>query len=174
MTYFINDLLQVYVLINEKALEVKSQQDRITKNNVDILDQIQKIKYKLDSVRDETLEAHISNNQWAQDMQSSLEYSLFTASNLNSYIQLTINNFIAQNEVIRNQGSILFEETFELFLNNLNESGQLVMDSFKAKLNLSLNRLQEKMNQTEESIDSLNLKVSRSCSLCGFTQKICF
>ena len=115
MTYFINDLLQVYVLINEKALEVKSQQDRITKNNVDILDQIQKIKYKLDSVRDETLEAHISNNQWAQDMQSSLEYSLFTASNLNSYIQLTINNFIAQNEVIRNQGSILFEETFELF-----------------------------------------------------------
>ena len=34
------------------------------------------------------------------------------------------------------------------------------MDSFKAKLNLSLNRLQEKMNQTEESIDSLNLKVS--------------
>ena len=88
LTYFINDLLQVYVLINEKALEVKSQQDRITKNNVDILDQIQKIKYKLDSVRDETLEAHISNNQWAQDMQSSLEYSLFTASNLNSYIQL--------------------------------------------------------------------------------------
>ena len=54
----------------------------------------------------------------------------------------------------------MFEETFELFLNNLNESGQLVMDSFKAKLNLSLNRLQEKMNQTEESIDSLNLKVS--------------
>ena len=39
--------------------------------------------------------------------------------------------------------SILFEEIFELFLNHLNESGQLAMDSFEAALDLSLNMLHQ-------------------------------
>lgn len=47
LNYFINDMLQVYILINEKAVEVKSQQERITMNNVDILEQIQKSNINL-------------------------------------------------------------------------------------------------------------------------------
>lgn len=160
LNYFINDMLHVYILINEKTAEVLSQQDEIIGNYDGILEQIQKIKYKLDSVREETLEAHISNNQLVHDVQANLERSLFAVSNLNSHLQLSINNFIEQNEDIRNQNSMVFEEIFELFLDHLNESGQIAMDSFKAKLSLSLNRLQEKMNQTEESIDNLNTKVS--------------
>ncbi|KGQ84097.1 hypothetical protein MEO_04526 [Candida albicans P94015] len=160
LNYFINDMSHVYILINEKTAEVLSQQDEIIGNYDGILEQIQKIKYKLDSVREETSEAHISNNQLVHDVQANLERSLFAVSNLNSHLQLSINNFIEQNEDIRNQNSMVFEEIFELFLDHLNESGQIAMDSFKAKLSLSLNRLQEKMNQTEESIDNLNTKVS--------------
>ena len=160
LNYFINDMLQVYVLINEKTLEVMSQQDEITMNNVDILDQIEKIKNIIDNVREETLEAHISNNQWAQDLQSSLDFSLFTVSNLNSRLQLSINNFVEQNEDIRNRAPIMFEEIFELFLNHLNNSGQAAMDSFEAAFNLSLSILQQKMNQTEKSIEKLHSKVS--------------
>lgn len=160
LNYFIDDMLQVYILINEKASEMISEQDKIILHNADILDQIDKIKNIIDSVREETLEAHISNNQWAHDMRSSLEYSLFTVSNLNSRLQLSINDFIEQNEDIRNQGSIIFEEIFELFLNHLNESGQLAMDSFETALNSSLSILQEKMNQTQNSFDRLNCKVS--------------
>lgn len=160
LNYFINDMLQVYNLINEKALEVKSQQDRITMNNVDILDQILSIKKNLDHAYEEALEAHISNNQWAHEMRSSLEYSLFTVSNLNSRLQLSINDFIEQNEDIRNQRTIIFDEIFELFLNHLNESGQLAIDSFEGAFNLSLNILQGKIDETEEVLDKINSKVS--------------
>ena len=160
LNYFINDILQVYTLINEKALEMMSQQDEITMNNVDILDQIEKIKNIIDNVREETLEAHISNNQWAHDMQNNLEYTLYTVSNLNSHLQLSINDFIEQNEDVRNQRSKVFEETFELFLNHLNESGQIALGSFEAALDLSLNMLHQKLNQTEKSIDNLNSKFS--------------
>lgn len=160
LNYFINDMLQVYILINEKTLEVMSQQDEITLNNVDILDQIEKIKKNLDIAYEEALEAQISNNQWAHDMRSSLDYSLFTVSNLNSRLQLSINDFIEQNEDIRNQRSILFEEIFGVLLNRLNESGQAAMDAFETTLNLSLCILQQKMDQTEESIENLHSKVS--------------
>ena len=160
LNYFINDMLQVYILISEKASEIMSEQDKMIEHNADILKQIQKIKYKLDSVRDEALEAQISNNQLVHDIQSSLDYSLFTVSNLNSHLQLSINDFIEQNEDIRNQRSIVFEEIFELFLNHLNESGQLAVNSFEAAFNLSLGILQERMIQTEKSIDSLHYKVS--------------
>ncbi|KGU24996.1 hypothetical protein MEW_04500 [Candida albicans P60002] len=160
LNYFINDMSQVYNLINEKALEVKSQQDRITMNNVDILDQILSIKKNLDHAYEEASEAHISNNQWAHEMRSSLEYSLFTVSNLNSRLQLSINDFIEQNEDIRNQRTIIFDEIFELFLNHLNESGQLAIDSFEGAFNLSLNILQGKIDETEEVLDKINSKVS--------------
>ncbi|KHC58228.1 hypothetical protein MGE_04564 [Candida albicans P75010] len=160
LNYFIDDMSQVYILINEKASEMISEQDKIISHNADILDQIDKIKNIIDSVREETSEAHISNNQWAHEMRSSLEYSLFTVSNLNSRLQLSINDFIEQNEDIRNQRTIIFDEIFELFLNHLNESGQLAMDSFETALNSSLSILQEKMNQTQNSFDRLNCKVS--------------
>ena len=80
---------------------------------------------------EEALEAQISNNQLVHDIQSSLDYSLFMVSKLDSHLQLSINDFIEQNEDIRNRDPILFEETFELFLNHLNESGQLAMDLLK-------------------------------------------
>lgn len=160
LNYFINDMLQVYNLISEKTLEVMSQQDEIKGNYVGILDKIEEIKSNLVNVYEEALEAQISNNQLVHDIQSSLDYSLFMVSKLDSHLQLSINDFIEQNEDIRNQRSILFEEIFELFLNHLNESGQLAMDSFEAALDLSLNMLHQKLNQTEKSIDNLNSKVS--------------
>ena len=160
LNYFINDMLQVYILINEKAVEVKSQQERITMNNVDILEQIQKIKYKLDSVHEEALEVQISNNQLVHDIQSSLDYSLFTVSNLNSHLQLSINDFIEQNEDIRNQAQLVNEEIFELFLSYMNSSGQAAVDYIETALGSSLNKLQQKMNQTEKSIEQLHTKVS--------------
>ena len=137
LNYFINDMLQVYNLISEKTLEVMSQQDEIKGNYVGILDKIEEIKSNLVNVYEEALEAQISNNQLVHDIQSSLDYSLFMVSKLDSHLQLSINDFIEQNEDIRNQRSILFEEIFELFLNHLNESGQLAMDSFEAALDLS-------------------------------------
>lgn len=160
LNYFINDMLQVYILINEKTLEVLSQQDEITVGNADILSQLEKIKTNLVNVYEEALEAQISNNQWAHDMQSSLEYTQFTVSKLNSYLQLSINNLVEQNEDIRNRAPIIFEETFELFLNHLNESGIIALGSFETALDLSLNMLHQKLNQTEKSIDILHSKVS--------------
>ncbi|KGR10954.1 hypothetical protein MG9_04579 [Candida albicans P37037] len=160
LNYFINDMSQVYILINEKALEVKSQQDRIKEHNADILNQIEEIKKNLDNAYEEASEVQISNNQLVHDIQSSLDYSLFTVSNLNSHLQLSINDFIEKNEDIRSRAPIIFEEIFGLFLNHLNESGQLAMDSFEAALDLSLNMLHQKLNQTERSIDNLNSKVS--------------
>lgn len=160
LNYFINDMLQVYILINEKASEMISEQDKIILHNADILDQIDKIKNIIDSVREETLEAHISNNQLTQDLQSSLDYSLFMVSKLDSHLQLSIDNLVEQNEDLRNQNSMVFEEIFELFLKHLNESGQIALGSFEAALDLSLNMLHQKLNQTEKSIDNLNTKVS--------------
>lgn len=160
LNYFINDMLQVYILINEKTMEVMSQQDEITMNNADILDQIVKIRHKIVEMHEGTLEVHISNNRLIHDVQNHLEHSLLTVSNLNSYIQLSINDFIEQNEDIRNQRSILFEEIFDLFLCHLNESGQIALGSFEAALDLSLNMLHQKLNATEQSIDNLNSKVS--------------
>lgn len=160
LNYFINDMLQVYVLINEKTMEVMSQQDEIRGNYDGILNQIEEIKKNLDIAYEEALEAHISNNQWAHDMRSSLEYTQFTVSKLNSYLQLSINNLVEQNEDIRNQRSILFEEIFGLFLNHLNESGQIAVHYIETALGSSLNKLQQKMNQTEESIDKLHSNVS--------------
>ncbi|RLP65765.1 hypothetical protein L150_04540 [Candida albicans Ca529L] len=160
LNYFINDMSQVYILISEKASEIMSEQDKMIEHNADILKQIQKIKYKLDSVRDEASEAHISNNQWAHDMRSSLEYSLFTVSNLNSRLQLSINDFIEQNEDIRNQRSVLFEEIFGLFLNYMNSSSQVAVDYIETALGSSLNNLQGKIDETEEVLDKINSKVS--------------
>ncbi|KGQ85984.1 nuclear fusion protein KAR5 [Candida albicans P37005] len=151
---------QVYILINEKASEMISEQDKIISHNADILDQIDKIKNIIDSVREETSEAHISNNQLTQDLQSSLDYSLFMVSKLDSHLQLSIDNVVEQNEDLRNQNSMVFEEIFELFLKHLNESGQIALGSFEAALDLSLNMLHQKLNQTEKSIDNLNTKVS--------------
>ncbi|KAG8202412.1 KAR5, partial [Candida africana] len=159
LNYFINDMLQVYILINEKSLEVLSQQDEIKGNYDGILVQIEKIRNKVAEMHEGTMDVQVSNKQWAQDMQTNLDYSLFMVSKLDSHLQLSINDFIEKNEDIRSRASIMFEEIFELFLSHLNDTGRIAMDSFKAKLNLSLNRLQEKMNQTEESIDSLNSKV---------------
>ncbi|KGR07328.1 nuclear fusion protein KAR5 [Candida albicans SC5314] len=160
LNYFINDMSQVYILINEKASEMISEQDKIISHNADILDQIDKIKNIIDSVREETSEAHISNNQLTQDLQSSLDYSLFMVSKLDSHLQLSIDNLVEQNEDLRNQNSMVFEEIFELFLKHLNESGQIALGSFEAALDLSLNMLHQKLNQTEKSIDNLNTKVS--------------
>lgn len=160
LNYFINDMLKVYTLINEKTLEVVSQQDEITVGNVDILEQIEEIKNRIVDVYEEALEAHMSNKQLAHNMQSNLEYTLYTVSNLNSHLQLSINKLVEQNEDIRNRAPIIFEEAFELFLNHLNESGQLAMNSFEAALDLSLNMLHQKLNQTEKSIDNLNSNVS--------------
>ena len=39
LNYFINDMLQVYILISEKTLEVMSQQEEIKGNYVGILNQ---------------------------------------------------------------------------------------------------------------------------------------
>lgn len=167
LNYFINDMLQVYVVIHERTSEVLSQQDEILGNYDGILEQIEKIKNIIDNVREETLEAHISNNQLIHDVQANLERSLFTVSNLNSRLQLSINDFIEQNEDIRNQRTILFEEIFELFLNHLNESGQTAMESFETALNISLGILQKKMDQTEESIEQLHTKVSTLFHLVG-------
>ena len=160
LNYFINDMLQVYNLINEKTLEVMSQQDEIRGNYVGILNQIEEIKSNLVNVYKEALEAQIHSDQLAHDLQSSLDYSLFTVANLNSHLQLSINDYIEQNEDIRNRAPIIFEEALGLFLNHLNHSGQIVIDSFESAFNLSLGRLQQKMNQTQKSIDSLNTKVS--------------
>ena len=66
-------------------------------------------------MHEEALEVQISNNQLVHDIQSSLDYSLFTVSNLNSHLQLSINDFIEQNEDIRNQAQLVNEEIFELF-----------------------------------------------------------
>lgn len=160
LNYFINDMLQVYVLINEKTLEVMSQQDEIKARNAGILDKIEEIKSNLVNVYKEALEAQIHSDQLVHDLQSSLDYSLFTVTNLNSHLQLSINDYIEQNEDIRNQRSILFEEIFGVLLNRLNESGQAAMDAFETTLNLSLCILQQKMDQTEESIENLHSKVS--------------
>ncbi len=160
LNYFINDMLQVYILINEKTMEVMSQQEEIRGNYDGILNQIEEIKKNLDIAYEEALEAQISNNQLAHNMQNNLEYSLFMVSKLDSHLQLSINDFIEQNEDIRNRAPIIFEEIFGLFLNHLNTSGQIVIDSFEMAFNSSLSRLQQKMNQTQNSIDNLNTKVS--------------
>lgn len=137
-----------------------SQQEEIRGNYDGILNQIEKIKSNLVNVYEEALEAQISNNQLVHDIQSSLDYSLFMVSKLDSHLQLSINDFIEQNEDIRNRAPIVFEETFELFLKHLNESGQIALGSFEAALDLSLNMLHQKLNQTEKSIDNLNSKFS--------------
>ena len=160
LNYFINDMMQVYVLINEKTLEVMSQQDEIKARNAGILDKIEEIKSNLVNVYEEALEVQISNNRLIHDVQTNLEHSLFTVSNLNSRLQLSIDDFIEQNEDIRNQRSILFEEIFILLLNRLNESGQIAMNSFEGAFNLSLNILQGKIDETEEVLDKINSKVS--------------
>lgn len=160
LNYFINDMLQVYNLINEKGLEVMSQQDEIKARNAGILDKIEEIKSNLVNVYEEALEAQISNNQLVHDIQSSLDYSLFMVSKLDSHLQLSINDFIEQNEDIRNQRTVILEEAIELFLIYMNNSGQTAVSYIETALSSSLNKLQQKMNQTEESIDSLNSKVS--------------
>ncbi|KHC64042.1 hypothetical protein MGI_04558, partial [Candida albicans P75016] len=161
LNYFINDMSQIHILINEKALEVMSQQDEITLNNVDILDQIEKIKNRIVEMNKGASEVQISNNQLVHDLQSSLDHSLFTVSNLNSYIQLSINNFIEQNEDIRHQAQLVNGEVFELFLSYMNSSGQAAMDYIETALGSSLNKLQGKIDETEEVLDKINSKVSR-------------
>lgn len=66
-------------------------------------------------MHEEALEVQISNNQLVHDIQSSLDYSLFTVSNLNSHLQLSINDFIEQNEDIRNQAQLVNEEILNCF-----------------------------------------------------------
>lgn len=160
LNYFINDMLQVYILINEKAAEIMSEQDKMIDHNADILEQIEKIRNKVVEMHEDTMEVQISNNQWAQDMRTNLEYAHFTVSKLNSHLQLSINDYIEQNEDIRNRAPIILEEAIEMFLIYMNNSGQIALDSFETALDLSLSLLQRKLNQTEESIDNLNTKVS--------------
>lgn len=160
LNYFINDMLQVYILISEKASEIMSEQDKMIEHNADILEKIEEIKKNLVTVYEEALEAQISNKKLAHNMQSNLEYTLYTVSNLNSHLQLSINDFIEQNEDIRNQAQLVNEEIFELFLSYMNSSGQAAVDYIETALGSSLNKLQQKMNQTEKSIEQLHTKVS--------------
>lgn len=172
LNYFLNDMLQVYVLINEKTLEVLSQQDEIRGNYDGILEQMENIRKKIVEMHEGTLEVQITNNRLVNDVQNNLEYSLFTVSKLNSYLQLSINDFIEQNEDIRNQARVIFEEVFGLFRSHLNESGQMAMNHVESALSSSLNRLQQKMNQTEDSIEKLHSKVSTLFHFAESTKEI--
>ncbi|KAG7665661.1 KAR5 [[Candida] subhashii] len=161
LSYFVDEIKDLYELMRQEKQEIKDQQVEIMKVNDKITKQSEKVLDNMDMIESNVNQYWQSSQNMAIDIQTKIQYSSFNLDLLNNLIDKSIDDYILQSQYIDNQTSIILHEIAIKFTQELNLAASETILQFEVLLSKSLSNINIKINQTEQSIDDLNTNINQ-------------
>lgn len=167
INYFTKELCHINELIRENQNQLGRKHKDLQQHGDILLSQQSQVLENMKGINDYALELQGSTRRYFEFMDNELQLSVFKMHSINALIDHNLDTLQVQKKSLNQQSVSILSGISEDFALYLNRSGQEILASFENSLNISLEKLEERVEQTMMSIELLDSRVGNFISIAN-------
>ena len=164
VSYFATELQRILLLVQQQGEKLQMQQEQLVTGNVKLSIQQDKLFDNMQLFGNELDKLHNAEVSRVSSVNKQLQLTEFSIRHANSILRENTDELHLQRMLIAEYTPIILGNITNLLMHFLNQSASEIVGNFEHSLNLSLEKLNSKIDETANSLAVVNATIAR-CSI---------